>query len=69
MNPTKNRGEVRYSGMLSSCYSSSDTSRVIIVANPMISQERVKITYLTDTRNKFRKRNVNQTILHESRSI
>jgi hypothetical protein len=38
-------------------------------ANPTISQERVKITYLTDTRNKFRKRKVNQTILHESRSI
>ena len=42
MNPTKNRGERRCSGRVSNSCSTSDTRRVNLVINPVISQERGK---------------------------
>jgi hypothetical protein len=42
MNPTKNRGERRCSGRVSSSCSTSDTRRVNLVINPVISHERGK---------------------------
>ena len=42
MNPTKNRGKRRCSGRVSNSCSTSDTRRVNLVINPVISQERGK---------------------------
>ena len=41
-NPTKNRGELRCSGRVGSSCSTSDTRRVNLVTNPVISHERGK---------------------------
>ena len=41
-NPTKNRGELKRSEMVSSSCSTSDTHRVNLVTNPVISHERGK---------------------------
>ena len=38
-NPTKTRGELRCSGMVSSFCSTSDTRRVTLVTNPMVNHE------------------------------